>query len=98
VDHLGIDLYETNFEKLKEYSFEKGVALGLVDSRSSLVENQDELFTVAKQLINSIYRSKISEVFICPNCDLEFLPWERAEEKMNIISSVAKHLREEFNG
>jgi 5-methyltetrahydropteroyltriglutamate--homocysteine methyltransferase len=98
VDHLGIDLYETNFEKLKEYSFEKGVALGLVDSRSSLVENQDELFTVAKELIDSIYRSKISEVFICPNCDLEFLPWERAEEKMNIISSVAKRFREEFNG
>ncbi len=96
VDHLGIDLYETNFEKLKEYSFEKGVALGLVDSRSSLVENQDELVTVAKELIDSIYRSKMSEVFICPNCDLEFLPWERAEEKMKVIGGVSKRLREEF--
>ncbi|MGC9345196.1 MAG: hypothetical protein ACP5ER_00180 [Candidatus Bathyarchaeales archaeon] len=97
VDHLGIDLYETNFEKLKEYSFEKGVALGLVDSRGSLVENQDELVTVAKELIDSIYRSKMSEVFICPNCDLEFLPWERAEEKMKVIGSVSKRLREEFH-
>ena len=98
VDHLGIDLYETDFEKLKEYSFEKGVALGLVDSRSSLVENQDELVTVAKEIIESIHRSKMSEVFICPNCDLEFLPWERAEEKMKVVSSMAKHLREESYG
>jgi len=97
VDHLGIDLYATDFEKLKEYSFEKGVALGLVDSRSSLVEEQDELVAAAKEIIKSIYRSGMEEVFICPNCDLDFLPWERAEEKMKVISSVTKRLREEFS-
>jgi len=98
VDHLGIDLYETDFEKLKAYSFEKGVALGLVDSRSSFVEKRDELVKVAKEIIDSIYRSEIRDVFICPNCDLEFLPWERAEEKMRVIGSVAKLLRGEFCG
>lgn len=97
VDHFGIDLYETDFEKLKEYSFEKGVALGLVDSRSSLVEEQDELVAAAEQIIESVYGSRIEEVFICPNCDLDFLPWERAEEKMKVIRSVTKHLREEFS-
>lgn len=95
VDHLGIDLYETDFEKLKEYSFEKGVALGLLDSRSSLVEQPRELVAVAKEIIESIYRSNIGEVFICPNCDLDFLPWEKAEEKMKALNSVAKRLREE---
>jgi len=98
VDHLGIDLYETNFEKLKEYSFEKGVALGLVDSRSSLVEKVDELVRVAKEIIGSIYSSNLREIFICPNCDLEFLPLERAEEKMKATSSVAMILKEEFYG
>jgi len=97
VDHLGIDLYETDIEKLKQYSFDKGVALGLVDSRSSLVEGQDELVAVAKEIIESIYRSRMEEVFICPNCDLEFLPWERAEEKMKVLSSVTKRLRGEFS-
>jgi len=96
VDHLGIDLCETNFEKLKEYSIEKGVALGLVDSRSSLVENKDELFTVAKEIMQSIDCSRKCEFFICPNCDLEFLPWERAEEKMKVIGDAAKRLKEEF--
>jgi len=97
VDHLGIDMYETDFEKLKEYNFEKGVALGLIDSRSSLVEKQDELVAAAKEIIESIYRSRAEEVFICPNCDLDFLPWERADEKMKVISSVTKRLREEFS-
>jgi len=94
---LGIDLYETNFEKLKEYNFEKGVALGLVDSRSSLVENEDELVAVAKEIIESIYRFKTEEVFVCADCDLEFLPWEKAKEKMKVISNVTKCLREEFS-
>lgn len=97
VDHLGIDLYETNLEKLKEYSFEKGVALGLVDSRSSRVENEDELFTVAKELMESIDCPSMCESFICPNCDLEFLPWERAEDKIKVIGGTARRLKEDFS-
>ena len=97
VDHLGIDLYETDFEKLKEYSFEKDVALGLVNSRSSLVEEPTELVAVAKEIIESIYRSGTMEVFICPNCDLDFLPWEKAKEKMEVLGNVTKRLREELS-
>lgn len=92
VDDLGIDFYETNIEKLKAYSFEKGVSLGLVDSRSSLVENEEELVKTAKEVIEAVYPSKTRDVFISPNCDLEFLPWKRAEEKIRVISEVAKKL------
>jgi 5-methyltetrahydropteroyltriglutamate--homocysteine methyltransferase len=97
VDDLGIDMYETDFEKLKEHNFDKGVALGLVDSRSSLVEDEDELFAVAKEIIENIHHSKKHDVFICPNCDLDFLPWERAEKKIKVIAAVAKRLRDEFS-
>ncbi len=97
VDHLGLDLYETDPEKLKEYSFKRGVALGLVDSRNSLIEKPDELVLVAEGIIESIYQSTIKEVFICPNCDLEFLPWKRAEEKMKVIGTVASYLRGQFS-
>jgi 5-methyltetrahydropteroyltriglutamate--homocysteine methyltransferase len=96
VDHVGIDLYETKPAELKEHTFEKGVALGLVDSRSSIVETQDELVRAAKKIIRAIYRSKTPEVFVCPNCDLEFLPWEKAEKKIRVLGSVAKLLRREF--
>ncbi|MCS7124082.1 MAG: hypothetical protein NZ932_01510 [Candidatus Bathyarchaeota archaeon] len=96
VSDLGIDLYETNLEELKEYSFDnKGVALGVVDARSSLLENERELLNVSKSLIEAIYPSKIGDVFICPNCDLEFLPWERAEQKLRVIERVVEILRSE---
>jgi len=98
VDHLGIDLYETDFEKLEEYSFEKGVALGLINSRSSLIENVNYLVKTATKLLNSIYRSKPKEIFICPNCDLEFLPWEKAEEKMRVVSAIANRIGDELCG
>jgi 5-methyltetrahydropteroyltriglutamate--homocysteine methyltransferase len=97
VDDLGVDLYETNLEKLKAYGFEKGISLGLVDSRSSLVENPHELITTAKGIIQSIYGRKTFDFFACPNCDLEFLPWERAEEKMEVISAVVNGLRKDFH-
>ncbi|MEM3696428.1 MAG: hypothetical protein QXQ94_02850 [Candidatus Bathyarchaeia archaeon] len=97
VDDLGIDLYETSLEKLKEYPFNKGVALGLIDARSSLLEDEKELTAVAKELIECIYPSKACDVFICPNCDLEFLPWERAKEKIKIVAKVTKNLQNELS-
>ncbi|MEM2987717.1 MAG: hypothetical protein QXK26_01590, partial [Candidatus Bathyarchaeia archaeon] len=56
----------------------------------------NELFKVAEELTESIYPSKIYDIFICPNCDLEFLPWERAQEKIRVVSRVAKHLKAEL--
>lgn len=98
VDHLGIDMYETNIDAIKEYSFEKGIALGLVDARNSIIEDQAELVSIAREVIESVYGSKIHEVFICPNCDLEFLPWEIAESKIKVVAAAVEQLRGEFNG
>ncbi|MGB9740620.1 MAG: hypothetical protein ACP5IM_05385 [Candidatus Bathyarchaeia archaeon] len=99
VDHLGIDLFETSIERLRDYSFEHGVALGLVDSRNSLVENPNSLFEKAKKVIDLMQCTvERREIFVCPNCDLEFLPLRRAKKKMQTIGLVAKRLREELNG
>jgi 5-methyltetrahydropteroyltriglutamate--homocysteine methyltransferase len=96
VDDLGFDLYKTNISELSKYKFTKGIALGLVDSRSSVLEGPAELINIAKHLIKSVYPSKIKEVFICPNTDLDFLPWRVAKKKLSIISKVINALRGEF--
>jgi len=98
VDHLGIDVYETDVAELKEYSFSKGVVLGLLDSRNSLVEDKAELMEIAQEVLEPISGLETRDVFICPNCDLEFLPWQRAEEKMRLVGDVARSLKEEFYG
>ncbi|MEM2666369.1 MAG: hypothetical protein QXV65_01280 [Candidatus Bathyarchaeia archaeon] len=93
VNDLGIDMYETNIDKLKEYTFDgKGVALGLLDARGSLIEDEDELLRVVNELTETI-SSKTCDIFVCPNCDLEFLPWEKAREKIEVMSRVAKTLK-----
>ncbi|MEM2337515.1 MAG: hypothetical protein QXP06_02810 [Candidatus Bathyarchaeia archaeon] len=96
VDDLGIDLYETSLEKLKDCKFDKGIALGLVDARNSSIEDENELVQVAEKMIDAIYPSKSYDIFVCPNCDLEYLPWERAEEKLKVISSVARRLKDKW--
>lgn len=98
VDHLGIDLYETNTERLKEYSFDKGIALGIVDSRTSIIERKYELARAAREIMNSILSTTQREVFICPNCDLEFLPWDIARKKIDVVADVAEFLRGEDHG
>lgn len=98
VDHLGIDLYETDLEKLKEYSFDKGIALGIVDSRTSMIEKKCEVAKAAREIMNSIFSTTQTEVFICPNCDLEFLPWDIARKKIDAVANVAELLRGEDHG
>lgn len=97
IDHFGIDILETNIEELREYSLQKGVALGLINSRNSLIEKPDELISIAKEIVDSICPSKSEEIFVCPNCDLDFLTWEKAQEKMRVMNIVASRLREEFS-
>ena len=98
VDHLGIDLYETRVEMLEKYDFDKGVALGVIDARSSLMENPDELAKLVKKIVKAVYPSDFKEIFVCPNCDLEFLPWKRAKEKMKNLSELTERLERELYG
>lgn len=97
VDDLGVDFYESNLERVREYRFDKGVALGVVDARSVLVEDVGELFHAVCELVEQVYPSKNWNVFVCPNCDLEFLPWTRVEEKMRVLGILAEHLRSELS-
>jgi 5-methyltetrahydropteroyltriglutamate--homocysteine methyltransferase len=98
VDHLGVDIYETHMEKLVKYSFDKGIALGIIDARNSLMENMDELVKFAKKIVKTIYFSDFEEIFVCPNCDLEYLPWKRAKEKIKTLRVLATRLEEELHG
>ena len=96
VDYLGIDLYETRVETLEQYDFDKSVALGIIDGRSSLIENPSGLAKLTKKIVKTIYSSDFKEMFVCPNCDLEFLPWKRAKEKIKTLGVLARQLEKEL--
>lgn len=97
VDHLGIDLYETNIKRLEDYEFDKGISLGVVNSRNSLIEDVNELIELVKRIANSIYKPRSFDIFISPNCDLEFLPLNRAVAKIKVMKRLSDALRGELN-
>jgi len=92
VDYIGIDYYETDRNTIKEYSFKGGVSLGLVDARNTLQEDPSELVEICRELIDS---SEPVSLMVATNCDLDFLTWKEAQNKIEMVTKVAKQLREE---
>lgn len=85
VDFVGLDLYATPIEPLLELDFNKGLGCGCLDGRNSLLESPEDL----RELIVKI-RDELEpkDLFICPNCDLEYLPYPIAEKKVQVLSST----------
>jgi len=77
---IGIDVTETPIEIL---SYFKGyrVAIGIIDSLSSVVETPNLL----KNYIRIIKKSGLKEVALCPNTDLRFLPRKIADRKISSL-------------
>ena len=89
VDDIGIDLYETNL-KNTEMEHNKNLVLGIIDARNSVIENVDNLTAIVKRIHNI---NKPLSMTISTNCDMDFLTWDRAEEKMQVLTQVAEKLR-----
>ncbi len=90
VTDLGFDLYETAPETLKGLRLRGGLSLGIVDARNSTVEDADEITMVAKQILDSL---NPKDAYVSTNCDADFLTWEKAEEKIRVLTRVAENLR-----
>ncbi len=76
VDGLGIDFYRTSDAAVPE-ALDKMLLAGVVDARSSLVEDPREIAAFASQL-----RQRVAEVALVPNGDLQFVAEPIAREKV----------------
>lgn len=76
VDFIGIDLTETSPSKLS-----CKLLLGIVDSRNTFIESVDYVKGLLKMFDDVVY--------IAPNCDMEFLPYNEALKKMELLSKIA---------
>lgn len=91
VDDIGVDLYASDFETIKEHSFDKGVSVGLVNARNTLDENPAELVDICMELLSYSTPERLN---ISTNCDLDFLTWEISKSKMATVTTVERELRE----
>ncbi|MEO0092683.1 MAG: hypothetical protein ABIK67_00285 [candidate division WOR-3 bacterium] len=90
IDFVTIDLTATSTKKLK-IETDKKIGLGCIDATNSLLEVPK---SVIKFVADLIKRFKLKRFFICPNCDLDFLPYSVAEKKVAILRKVAEQFKQ----
>lgn len=88
VDYLGFDCTETNIAELSGFEFPK-VALGIVDSSSSLIETPRYIVGFIKKAAKTI---ECETLAICPNAEMEYLPRAIADKKIEVIGRAIKML------
>ena len=89
VDCVGVDFYATSIDALREYSFSKELGCGCVDGRNSLLESPDDLKGFVKRVQSDLEPKSLS---ICPNSDLQFLPYPIAEKKVRMLAEAKRKL------
>jgi len=78
---------ETIFQFLSQNSYNKELTLGCVDARNTKLESKEEL----KKILTKIKTLLPEEnIFISPNCSLEFLPHSAALVKIKNMVEVVK--------
>ncbi|MEX2238324.1 MAG: methylcobamide--CoM methyltransferase [Dehalococcoidia bacterium] len=93
VDVLGLDFVmgPANYDAIKAVSVNKTISAGIFDARNTRLET-DEQMAESLRRIRDIHADDRLEV--SPNMGLEFLPRERAQEKLQRMVAAARRLEE----
>jgi len=85
IDVLGLDFvegYEKNLELLREYKITKDIQAGIVDGRNTKMEKTDEVKERVNAVLDIIDQNML---YVSPNTGLEFLPYQKASEKLRVM-------------
>ena len=91
---LGVDcvMGVKNIDLLRKDIPKKPVALGLIDSRNTRMENISEVVAILREFLNKVTQP----LDLCPNTGLEFLPREVAQSKLINLVKIAQSAKEVF--
>ncbi|MEM2530412.1 MAG: hypothetical protein QXL32_04745 [Candidatus Bathyarchaeia archaeon] len=94
IDDIGIDLTEAEegLRALSDFPTDKGLALGIADGRNSLIEEPGEMAAFAERIMET---TPVRDLFLCPSCELEYLPRPVADKKIEALAKAARALRGE---
>ncbi len=89
---LAIDLvsHEENLDILKDGGTDKELALGVIDARNTKMEDEDDIINT---LNRAAQLSSAETIYLSPNCGLEFLPYESARRKMELMVTLGGKFR-----
>ena len=90
VDGVGVDFYATSLDAVPT-DFPKQVLAGVVDARSSALEEPEDVARFAETL-----RGRgVADIDLVPNGDLQFVPEAIARRKLTVLGRAAALIREE---
>ncbi len=89
VDAIGVDFYATTADAVPR-RFPKTLLAGVVDARSSLIEDPAELARFAERL----WETEPSGLALVPNGDLQFVPAAIAREKVRALARARVPMKE----
>src|SRR6266540_1184596 len=89
VQGIGVDFYATRLEDVPE-GFDKLLLAGVVDARSSVVEDPDELASFAGLLAERV----AGDLALVPNGDLQYVSQRIAGEKVSQLGAAKKAVLE----
>jgi 5-methyltetrahydropteroyltriglutamate--homocysteine methyltransferase len=95
VSAVGVDLAETDWEAIPAFPERRGLGLGIVDPRTTLVEDAGDIVRIVKGLQA---RRKISELWLGPGGSLDLLPWEPATRKLHVLPAARQALLHDHGG
>lgn len=90
VETVGFDLFETDPSQLK-IDTDKKIALGIVDSRESNVEDAKWIAETATRTSKNL---SSGEIVLVPNSDLKFVPRRVADAKARALAQATKLVQE----
>jgi len=91
VSVVGVDLAETEVERIPAGPVGRGLGLGVVDPHTTLEEDPGE---VARVVRAAYARRRPNAVWLGPGAPLDLLPWEPATRKLHVLPAVRRALAE----
>jgi 5-methyltetrahydropteroyltriglutamate--homocysteine methyltransferase len=89
VSVVGFDLAETDVADLTTWPDHKGVGLGCIDPRTTLVEDPVDVAAIARTLWE---KGRPSSIWLGPGGPLDLLPWEPAKRKLHLLPAARQAL------
>jgi methionine synthase II (cobalamin-independent) len=86
---VGLDLSETDALNLAPSADRRGLGLGVIDPRTSLVEEPEEVIRLARAIVE---RHRPTTLWIGSGAPLDLLPWETAARKLHGLPAVRQGL------
>ncbi len=92
IDCIGIDGTETSLNEIMKQKYSrKEVALGLIDSRSTSLENPEE---IAKQLKEIAKSTNPEKLYVTPNTGTEYRGYTNGIKKLELLEKIRGILHE----